>query len=99
MKKILFLSALCFLGCNNSNQITITKVEGSTIYDNAKLSLKASQTTEAGHLFSLFGELQTWYTIPERFRLPACKFRKGATHSFHHKQWTLFRKIHNGVCS
>ena len=52
MKKLLLFSVLCLLGCNNSNQITITKVEGSTAYDNAKLSLNSLQTTDAGHLFS-----------------------------------------------
>tara|TARA_B100000900_G_scaffold102023_1_gene84510 strand:+ start:6030 stop:6755 length:726 start_codon:yes stop_codon:yes gene_type:complete len=52
MKKLLFVSALCFLGCNNSNQITITKIEGSTAYDNSKLSLKVSQPTESGYSFS-----------------------------------------------
>ena len=52
MKKLLLLSTLCLLGCNKSNQITITKVEGSTAYDNAKLSLNSSQTTESGRLFS-----------------------------------------------
>ena len=52
MKKLILFSALCLLGCNKSNQITITKVEGSTAYDNAKLLLNSSQTTESGHLFS-----------------------------------------------
>ena len=52
MKKRLLISILCFFGCNKSNQITITKVEGSTAYENAKLHLKESQSTAAGHLFS-----------------------------------------------
>ena len=52
MKKRLLISVLCFFGCNKSNQITITKVEGSTAYENAKLHLKESQSIAAGHLFS-----------------------------------------------
>ena len=52
MKKLLLLSVLCIFGCENSNQITITKVEGSKAYENAKLSLKESIITEEGHLFS-----------------------------------------------
>lgn len=52
MKKLILFSLFCLLGCKNSNQITITRVEGSVAYENAKLSLKESQITESGHLFS-----------------------------------------------
>ena len=52
MKKLLLLYSLCLLGCSNSNQITITRVEGSIPYENAKLTLKESKATESGHLFS-----------------------------------------------
>ena len=52
MKKLFLLYALCLFGCENSNQITITKLEGSMAYENAKLSIKESLITEEGHLFS-----------------------------------------------
>ena len=52
MKKLFLLYAVCLFGCENSNQITITKVEGSMAYENAKLSVKESLITEEGHLFS-----------------------------------------------
>ena len=52
MKKLILLSAILILGCKNTNQIRITKVEGSTEYENAKLSLKESSWTDEGYLFS-----------------------------------------------
>jgi hypothetical protein len=99
MKKLLLFNVLCLLGCNNSNQITITKVEGSIAYDNAKLSLNSSQPTEAAHLFSFDLEnYELGIQSPKAFDYQLAN-SAGATHSFHHKQWTLFRKIHNGACS
>lgn len=52
MKKLILLSAILILGCKNTNQIRITKVEGSTEYENAKLSLIESSWTDEGYLFS-----------------------------------------------
>jgi len=52
LKKLLLLSVICIFGCENSNQITITKVKGSTAFENAKLFIKESRITEEGHLFS-----------------------------------------------
>ena len=41
MKKILILIiASIFTSCNNSNQITITKLKGSPSYENSKLKIQ-----------------------------------------------------------
>ena len=46
------MSFLLIFSCKNAGEITITKVEGSTEYKDAKLSLKESFWTEEGYLFS-----------------------------------------------
>lgn len=52
MKKLLLFYVFCLFGCNSKKEITITKVEGSAAYENAKLTLKESSTTKSGNLFS-----------------------------------------------
>lgn len=54
MKKIYILLFSCFfISCSNSKKISISKVEGSPAYENAKLSLRDSVYQEGeNHLFS-----------------------------------------------
>ena len=53
MKKILILFvALIFTSCNNSNQITITKLEGSPSYENSKLKIKDTSFENDKYEFS-----------------------------------------------
>ena len=53
MKKILVLFiALMFTSCNNSNQITITKLEGSPSYANSKLKIQGINFENEKHEFS-----------------------------------------------
>ena len=53
MKKILILIiASIFTSCNNSNQITITKLEGSPSYANSKLKIQGINFENEKHEFS-----------------------------------------------
>ena len=58
------MSFLLILSCKNAGEITITKVEGSTEYKDAKLSLKESFWTEEGYLFSF--DLENYELDDER---------------------------------
>ena len=53
MKKILVLFiAMIFTSCNNSNQITITKLEGSPSYENSILKIKDTNFENDKYEFS-----------------------------------------------
>ena len=78
MKKLLLFFVLCIFGCNNSNQITISKVKGSTPYENAKLSLNSLKTTESGYLFSFdLGNYELGVQSPKSFDYQLANSAKG----------------------
>lgn len=53
MKKIINLIVACFIiSCSNPSTIKLTKVEGSPLYENAKLSLDTLSQTEGDYMFS-----------------------------------------------
>lgn len=103
MKKLLLLSVLMIFGCEKSNKITIKKVEGSTPYENAKLSLKDSTWTKEGHLFSFDLEnYELGVQSPRAFDYQLANSAKGQhihfiinngpysakySHEFVHNQW------------
>ena len=51
-KNIALLIAMICLSCNNSKQITITKLKGSPSYEKSKLNIQNISFDEKGYNFS-----------------------------------------------